>query len=88
MSKGKTPFFVKFQNSFFYRWRTCVGDAKGSLANAVGSMYVQKYFKQDSKQAALEMVADIRTEFYKILDEVRSMHHLLEAFSFLDFLLL
>jgi len=52
------------------RWRTCVGAAKGSLANAVGSLYVQKYFKQDSKAAALEMVADIRAEFNLILEEI------------------
>ena len=47
-----------------------MGAAKGSLANAVGSMYVQKYFKEDAKQAALEMVADIRREFDTILDEI------------------
>ena len=33
-------------------------------------MYVQKHFKEDSKQAALEMVADIRREFDSILDEI------------------
>ena len=33
-------------------------------------MYVQKYFKEDAKQAALEMVADIRREFDTILDEI------------------
>ena len=48
-----------------------MGAAKGSLANAVGSMYVQKYFKEDAKQSALEMVADIRNEFYTILSEVK-----------------
>ncbi len=53
-----------------FRWRTCVGAAKGSLANAVGSMYVRKYFKEDAKMAALEMVHDIRAEFDRVLDEV------------------
>ncbi len=62
------PKTVKLLSS---RWRTCVGAAKGSLANAVGSMYVQKYFKEDAKQSALAMVADIRNEFHAILDEVR-----------------
>merc|ERR1711997_1238592 len=52
------------------RWRTCVGAAKGSLANAVGAMYVRKYFRQDSKQTALEMVQDIRREFDTILKEI------------------
>ena len=36
----------------FYRWRTCVGAAKGSLANAVGSMYVRQYFQEDAKQVS------------------------------------
>ena len=40
------------------------------MANAVGSMYVRKYFKEDSKQAALEMVSDIRNEFDLILNEI------------------
>lgn len=43
-----------------------MGAAKGSLANAVGSMYVQEYFKEDAKAAALEMVADIRAEFNQV----------------------
>ena len=47
-----------------------MGAAKGSLANAVGAMYVQKYFKEDSKQTALEMVQDIRREFDTILKEI------------------
>jgi predicted metalloendopeptidase len=42
------------------RWRKCVGAASGSLANAVGSLYVTKYFNEDSKDAALEMVSEIR----------------------------
>ncbi len=54
----------------FPRWRTCVGAAKGSLANAVGSMYVRKYFREDANRAALEMVHDISAEFGKILAEV------------------
>ncbi len=52
------------------RWRTCVGAAKGSLANAVGSMYVRRYFKEDAKQSALEMVHDIRNEFEALLNKV------------------
>ena len=52
------------------RWRTCVGAAKGSLANAVGSMYVRKYFDEEAKAAALDMVHDIRAEFDDILDKI------------------
>merc|ERR1711884_306626 len=49
------------------RWRTCVGATKGSLANAVGALYVRKYFQEDAKRSALDMVHDIRAEFNQIL---------------------
>lgn len=52
------------------RWRKCVGAASGSLANAVGSLYVSKYFNEDSKATALEMVTEIRKQFEIILDQV------------------
>jgi len=45
----------------------------GSLGNAVGAMYVREYFKEDSKQAALEMVNDFRTVFSEMLDELEWM---------------
>jgi len=52
------------------RWRKCVTAASGSLANAVGSLYVNKYFKQDSKEAAVDMVKMIRKEFMRMLRDV------------------
>ena len=52
------------------RWRTCVGATKGSLANAVGALYVRHYFQEDAKKSALEMVHDIRAEFNQILQNV------------------
>jgi len=52
------------------RWRKCVGAASGSLANAVGSLYVTKYFNEDSKAEALMMVSEIRRQFERLLDEV------------------
>jgi len=52
------------------RWRKCVSAASGSLANAVGSLYVNKYFKEDAKAAAVEMVKGIRKEFDTILSEI------------------
>eukprot|EP00096_Caligus_rogercresseyi_P012738 TRINITY_DN5436_c0_g1_i1.p2 TRINITY_DN5436_c0_g1~~TRINITY_DN5436_c0_g1_i1.p2 ORF type:complete len:590 (-),score=128.56 TRINITY_DN5436_c0_g1_i1:3851-5620(-) len=52
------------------RWRTCVDGAKRSLSNAVGAMYVRKYFKEKSRKSAIEMVHDIRKEFNKILKNV------------------
>lgn len=41
-----------------------------SVSLAVGSLYVQRYFKEDAKKTALEMVHDIRNEFIKILEEL------------------
>ncbi|XP_011257048.1 neprilysin-2 isoform X1 [Camponotus floridanus] len=52
------------------RWKECVEIVSGSMAISVGSMYVRKYFKEDAKKTALEMVGDIREEFTKILKKV------------------
>ncbi|XP_011866367.1 PREDICTED: membrane metallo-endopeptidase-like 1 isoform X1 [Vollenhovia emeryi] len=52
------------------RWKECVDIVSGSMGISVGSMYVRKYFKEDAKNAALEMVDDIRQEFIKILKKV------------------
>jgi len=53
------------------RWKECVDVVSDSLAISVGSIYVRKYFKEDAKKTALEMVNDIRKEFTKILKKVR-----------------
>jgi len=53
------------------RWKECVDIVSGSMAISVGSMYVRKYFKEDAKKTALEMVDDIKKEFTKILKKVR-----------------
>ncbi|CAH1183162.1 unnamed protein product [Phaedon cochleariae] len=52
------------------RWKECIDISAGSLSIAAGALYVRKYFHEDAKQNALEMVADIRTEFEDILKEV------------------
>ncbi|CAK9798490.1 Nep2 [Anthophora plagiata] len=52
------------------RWKECVDTVSGSLATSVGAMYVRKYFKEDAKKNAMEMVADIREEFTKILQKI------------------
>ncbi|XP_026670737.1 neprilysin-2 isoform X1 [Ceratina calcarata] len=52
------------------RWKECTDTVSGSLAISVGAMYVRKYFKEDAKKNAVEMVADIREEFTKILKKV------------------
>ncbi|XP_049945688.1 neprilysin-2 isoform X2 [Schistocerca serialis cubense] len=52
------------------RWKECVDIVAGGLSLSVGSIYVRKYFKEEAKKAALEMVDDIRQEFLHILQEV------------------
>ena len=58
------PCQISFTNYLF------AGAATGSFSSPVGSMYVRKHFKEESKQAMLEMVQDIRREFDLILDEL------------------
>jgi len=55
------------------RWKECIDITSGSLSIAVGALYVRKYFRQDSKATALEMVNGIRKEFENILNEVNWM---------------
>eukprot|EP00091_Calanus_sinicus_P006234 TRINITY_DN16842_c0_g1_i1.p1 TRINITY_DN16842_c0_g1~~TRINITY_DN16842_c0_g1_i1.p1 ORF type:complete len:142 (-),score=42.59 TRINITY_DN16842_c0_g1_i1:92-517(-) len=55
------------------RWKRCVEEAMESLPNAVGSLYVSKYFQEESKSTAVEMVSEIRKQFELILDEVEWM---------------
>lgn len=41
-----------------------------SLSISVGSLYVRKFFKEEAKTKAMEMVEDIRREFIHILMNV------------------
>lgn len=52
------------------RWKECVEIVSGSFSISVGALYVRKYFKEDAKKNAVEMVSDIRQEFMKILKTV------------------
>ncbi|CAH1722964.1 unnamed protein product [Chironomus riparius] len=52
------------------RWKECIDLASGSLSTGSGALYVRKYFKQDSKAAALKMVMSIKEEFERILKTV------------------
>lgn len=55
------------------RWKECVDVASGRLGIAVGALYVRKYFKEDSKAAALDMVNRIKVEFGEILKTISWM---------------
>ncbi|XP_073976789.1 M13 family metallopeptidase neprilysin 2 isoform X3 [Rhodnius prolixus] len=52
------------------RWKQCVGIASGSVTYAVGSLYIKKFFKHESKKNALELVDRIRREMVKTLQKV------------------
>ena len=39
------------------------------LSKAVGAMYVRRYFKEETRKAAIELVTDIRHAFLEILNE-------------------
>ncbi|ODM96912.1 Membrane metallo-endopeptidase-like 1 [Orchesella cincta] len=52
------------------RWKECTAITSASLANAVGSLYVRRYFKEESRLNAMEMVKDIKVSFLDILDEI------------------
>ncbi|CAH1395389.1 unnamed protein product [Nezara viridula] len=55
------------------RWKECVDHASSSLSLAVGSLYIQKYFDEEAKKNALDLVRRIREEMYKILEAVEWM---------------
>ncbi|XP_039763286.1 neprilysin-2 isoform X2 [Pararge aegeria] len=52
------------------RWKECADTASVSMSIAVGALYIRKYFNEDSKSNALEMVNDIRQQFRKTLTQV------------------
>ena len=56
------------------RWKECVDIVSGSLSLSVGAMYVRKYFNEEAKKKAVEMVMDIRQQFNKILKQVNPFY--------------
>jgi putative endopeptidase len=42
------------------RWKRAVGTLNGSLGEAVGQMYVEKYFPAEAKQRMIELVANLQ----------------------------
>jgi putative endopeptidase len=47
------------------RWKRCVNATDASLGEALGQLYVQKYFTPDMKAATLQMVQDIEAAMGK-----------------------
>lgn len=55
------------------RWKECIDLTSSSLPTALSAMFVRKYFKEESKKSALEMVNAIKKEFEDILNSVEWM---------------
>ncbi|XP_026683285.1 neprilysin-2-like [Diaphorina citri] len=55
------------------RWKECVDTVSSSISLAMGALYVRKFFKEDAKANAIEMVELIREEMNKILNTVEWM---------------
>lgn len=55
------------------RSKECIKKVQSTFQVALSAMYVRKYFKQDAKKSALEMVNEIKAEFEGILKTVTWM---------------
>ncbi|XP_055330910.1 neprilysin-11-like [Paramacrobiotus metropolitanus] len=51
------------------RWETCIDMINAQLPKAVGSMYVQKYFRREAKEELEEMIVFLMDSFKKIIQE-------------------
>ena len=58
------------QHMMMPRWQKCVTMTKASLPLALGSLYVSRFFKEESKREAVDMVNAIRSQFNTILGEI------------------
>ena len=52
------------------RWKRCVESTDGSLGEALGQIYVQKYFTPDMKAETVQMVRDIEAAMGKDIDAI------------------
>jgi len=52
------------------RWKRAVQATNGALGEAIGQLYVAKYFPPEAKSAAEELVANLRKAFAKHLESV------------------
>jgi endothelin-converting enzyme/putative endopeptidase len=55
------------------RWKRCSNAVNGALGEALGEVYVSKYFAGDSKAKMLEMVHDIEASMSKDIDSLEWM---------------
>jgi len=52
------------------RWKKCVNGVDGDLGEALGQVYVEKYFSADSKQRALKIVKEIQVAMERDIQQL------------------
>ena len=55
------------------RWKRAVSMVSGTLGEAIGKMYVEKYFPESSKKRMLELVHNLQTALAQRIDEATWM---------------
>lgn len=55
------------------RWKRAVGTVSGTLGEAIGKLYVEKYFPESSKKRMLELVHNLQTALAQRIDEATWM---------------
>lgn len=55
------------------RWKRAVGTVSGVLGEAIGKLYVEKYFPESSKQRMLELVRNLQVALAQRIDEATWM---------------
>ena len=55
------------------RWKRALSATEGALGEAVGQLYVEKYFPESSKQQMLELVENLRTSLGQHIDSLTWM---------------
>ena len=55
------------------RWKRAVGSVSGILGEAIGKLYVEKYFPETSKNRMLELVHNLQTALAQRIDEATWM---------------
>ncbi|MBO4944867.1 MAG: M13 family metallopeptidase [Muribaculaceae bacterium] len=55
------------------RWKRALGATEGALGEAIGELYVEKYFPESSKKYMLELVENLRTALGEHIDSLAWM---------------
>ncbi len=55
------------------RWKRALGATEGALGEAIGQLYVEKYFPESSKEYMVELVENLRTALGKHIDNLTWM---------------